>query len=150
MNTKSNRIILSISTLFVATGLALPAVAADKPMPRTRDEAVAMSAASEIPTTLTNEPRGDQLDGTCSRCSVDDLSVVHEDTSTAVLDLYFEDDGEDKLADIQVRTLLQDGTYRYLVIPSVELLHQQNLILELPADLDWEWDEVRHAWIEVD
>lgn len=151
MYNKWNRIILSVSTLFVGTGLATSAVAADQMMLRDHGEAVAMSNDSEIPTHISNEPQEDEPDGTCATCSVDDVTYNDIDPSntSATLKLYFEDNGEDEVADIELRVLLENGDYEYLTVPSVQLYDGSLHIIDLPEGFNWSWAEARYIWVEV-
>lgn len=152
-NNKWNRIIISAGTLLVATSLATSAAAADEGVdPYTNAVAVAVSSGIEIPTRIVNEPRQDEPDGTCSTCSVEDLTIKSgsSNSTVAVLELYFDDNDEDEVADITIRVLLSSEEYRTMTIPSVELFDEQLHVFDLVSGPDWTWDDARYAWVEID
>lgn len=151
MNTQWNRIVVSVGTVLAAASFATSALAADS-ADGSSEQGVGASTGLEIPTRLSNEPRPDEPDGTCSHCTVDDLRLDYDEsgTSTATLDLYFEDNGSDVSADIVIRVLLLDGGYRFLTIPDAQLTDGELHAFELAPESDWDWQDARYAWVEVD
>lgn len=105
--------------------------------------------AQEIPTQLDNAPTPEDLDGACSFCRVFPVTTNPGAPQEAFLELYFEDDGHSVLADIEVLVLLHTDEYRTLVIHDTQLVEQQTHEFTLGSDEDWDWIDVRHAWISV-
>ncbi len=139
MNNQWNRLALTLGTLLATALASTPAQATDGVL------------ETEIPTQLSNEPRDGEPDGTCSMCAVENIGVHTDDSgsSAATLEIYFEDNGEDELTDIDVRVLLENGEYRNVTIDSVELLSHELHVLDVPGGTDWSWSSVRYAWVEV-
>jgi len=105
-------------------------------------------AGGSVTTQLANPPVSGDPDGTCSRCQVNDMTIGSSSTS-AVLELYFEDNGGDLDADIQVRVLLDNGGTREVLVEDVELVHQETEILSIPSGSDWDWDDAQYARVQV-
>lgn len=153
MDNQWNRLVIAIGTVLTAATLTTTAVAAQglDELAGGSEEPVATSTGVEIPTRLSNEPREDEPDGTCSACAVDDLGLDYDESGSpiATLDFYFEDNGEDEISDIVVRVLLTNGEYRFSTVCDTELLDGEFYTFTLPSGADWDWDEARYAWVEV-
>lgn len=151
MNNQWNRFFISAGTLLAAASLATSAIAAGEVVSDEQGQGVAMSSGGEIPTRLSNEPKEDEPDGTCSICTVDDVTFNDDESgdTTATLHLYFQDDGENEIADVHVRVLLISGEYRFVTVSSVELVDGHLHVFELSPGSDWGWDEARYAWVEI-
>lgn len=145
MNAHWTRLALALSTLVATTAVSAPALAASS----LTSPGAQPPTEIEIPTRLTNEPTPEQPEGMCSLCTVEDLGVDRESSTSVSLELYFEDDGQDAVADIDVRVLLLDGTYRTITVPSVLLYSEELHFLDLPSGNDWLWDDVQFVWIVV-
>jgi len=144
MNTHWTRLALALSTLVATASISAPAQAASS-----LTTPGAQPTEIEIPIQLDNEPTPEQPEGSCSVCSVEDLSVKSGVSSSVTLELYFEDDGQDTVADIDVRVLLLDDTYRTITVPSVLLYSEELHFLDLPSGNDWLWEDVQFVWIVV-
>ncbi|MCA9707295.1 MAG: hypothetical protein KDK70_15690 [Myxococcales bacterium] len=150
MNTQRNRITLILGTLLATASLTPSAHAADGELIGYDDTAVEMADDEQIPARLSSEPREDEPDGTCATCTVDYLVRDSSTGSTvATLGLYFEDNGEDEFTDLQIRVLLNNGSYQTVIVPSVDLFDRHMHTFELQSGSDWTWEDAQYAWVEV-
>lgn len=104
-------------------------------------------ALAELTTTVESPPTPYEPDGTCCGCRV----ITDNDSggSTATLDVYFHDDGEDFIGDFELELLLDNNEHRHATIVDAFVADGSTESFVVTAGPDWDWNDVTHVWFEA-
>lgn len=130
----------------LATITGTSAVAAQKTVAGGADRVTPASAFAMIPTDVDN-PTHNEPDGTCSMCLASSDGAV--DGSSATIEIYFEDNGEDFSGDFELTLLLNDSTNADASILGTSIAHQDTRYYTVNAGSSWDWNDVDRVNIEA-
>ena len=107
----------------------------------------AAAMLTAITTVIHSPPIYDDPDGTCGLC--DATTEAASSGSSATVEIYFEDDGEDFTGDFELTLTLDDQSLRYMTIADVSQDDQQTQWYTVGVGSGWDWTDVVKVTVEA-
>lgn len=143
-NNKRSSTLGALALIAVIAGT--PAASARELAPSVASTATPASMFFPISTSIDN-PTHDEPNGTCAMCFA--ASDGNGSGSSARIEIYFEDDGEDFHGDFELTLELNDSTLVDLTIVDASIVHQGTEVYTVNAGSTWDWTDVESVTIEA-